>query len=154
MTSGNLVLRPPLEGDYDHFIVRLDEWWGGRSMSAMLPKLFFVHFPDTSVVAVDERTGERLGFLCGFLSQADEETAYIHFVGVDPGSRRRGLGRGLYGWFFDLSRREGRPVVTCVTSPLNERSIAFHEAMGFESEEVDDYDGPGEDRVVFRRRLS
>jgi ribosomal protein S18 acetylase RimI-like enzyme len=122
-------------------------------MTAMMPRLFFVHFPNTSVVAVEPRTGGRLGFLCGFLSQADEGTAYIHFVGVDPGSRRRGLGRELYEWFFDRVRREGRSMVTCVTSPLNQGSIAFHEAMGFESENVDDYDGPGEDRVVFRRRL-
>lgn len=77
-------LRSPTDADYDHFIGCLNDWWGGRDMSAMLPRLFFTHFPDTSVVATDAGTGDRIGFLCGFRSQADGATAYIHFVGIDP----------------------------------------------------------------------
>ena len=43
----------------------------------------------------------------------------------------------------------------CVTSPVNEESVAFHEALGFEVERVaQDYDGPGEDRVLFAKRLA
>lgn len=38
-----------------------------------------------------------------------------------------------------------------MTAPVNTSSIAFHRAMGFEDEIVADYDGPGEDRVVFTR---
>ena len=38
-------------------------------MVDMLPKLFFVHFRDTSFVA--ERNGELSGFLVGFLSQSE-----------------------------------------------------------------------------------
>ncbi len=42
----------------------------------------------------------------------------------------------------------------CVTSPVNERSVAFHEALGFEVDRVaEDYDGPGEDRVLLVKRL-
>ena len=51
-------------------------------MAAMLPKLFFVHFRDTSFVAEDD--GGSPGFLCGFRSQTFDDEAYIHFVGVDP----------------------------------------------------------------------
>ncbi len=29
----------------------INEWWGGRDMAAMLPKLFFDHFTNTSFVA-------------------------------------------------------------------------------------------------------
>ena len=37
-----------------------------------------------------------------------------------------------------------------VTSPVNERSIAFHRAIGFEVERVDEsYDGAGAARVLF-----
>jgi hypothetical protein len=32
--------------DYNSIISVLDEWWGGRPMSTMLPKLFFTHFCD------------------------------------------------------------------------------------------------------------
>ena len=119
----------------------------------MLPKLFFIHFEGTSFVAEDE-DGELLGFVCGFLSQAADDEAYIHFVGVTPEDRGEGLGRTLYERFFDEVRANGRSVVRCVTSPLNQGSLAFHEALGFEVERVvEDYDGPGEDRGAARQAV-
>jgi ribosomal protein S18 acetylase RimI-like enzyme len=119
-------------------------------MAAMLPKLFFVHFRDTSFVADD---GDALaGFLCGFRSQTFEDEAYIHFVGVDPSRRGDGLGRALYERFF--AAVAPRRVVRAVTSPVNERSVAFHRALGFEIERVDaSYDGRGEARVLLVKRL-
>jgi ribosomal protein S18 acetylase RimI-like enzyme len=119
----------------------------------MLPKLFFLHFDGTSFVAEDG--DDLVGFLCGFLSQTNEAEAYIHFVGVAPERRGEGLGRALYERFFDEVRHHGRAVVRCVTSPVNEESVPFHEALGFEVERVvPDYDGPGEDRVLLVKRLS
>jgi ribosomal protein S18 acetylase RimI-like enzyme len=123
-------------------------------MAPMLPKLFFIHFEGTSFVAEDE-AGELAGFVCGFLSQTEDDEAYIHFVGVDPEARGSGLGRALYERFFEEVRESGRSVVRCVTSPVNERSVAFHESLGFEVERVvPDYDGPGEDRALLVKRLS
>jgi ribosomal protein S18 acetylase RimI-like enzyme len=127
-------------------IAVIDEWWGGRAMAAMLPKLFFVHFRDTSFVAEDD-DGALAGFLCGFRSQTFEDEAYVHFVGVSPAHRGAGLGRELYERFF--AAVAPRAVVRAVTSPLNERSVDFHRALGFEVERVaDDYDGRGEARVL------
>src|SRR4029077_13874733 len=77
----------------------IDDWWGGRPMAAMLPKLFFVHFRDTSFVAEDD-DGSLAGVLCGFRSQTFADEAYIHFVGVDPTRRAGGLGRALSERFF------------------------------------------------------
>jgi ribosomal protein S18 acetylase RimI-like enzyme len=120
----------------------------------MLPQLFFVHFEGTSYV-VDDDEGQLAAFLIGFLSQTDPDEAYIHFVGVSPEHRGEGLGRQLYERFFDDARGAGRTRVTCVTSPVNEGSVAFHEALGFASERVaHDYDGPGEDRVLFVKTLA
>jgi ribosomal protein S18 acetylase RimI-like enzyme len=116
----------------------------------MLPKLFFVHFRDTSFVA--DADGRLVGFLCGFRSQTHEDEAYIHFVGVDPEQRGSGLGRTLYERFFEAV--EPRTVVRAVTAPVNERSVAFHRALGFDVERVDeDYDGRGEARVLLVKRL-
>jgi ribosomal protein S18 acetylase RimI-like enzyme len=135
--------------DYGPVIAVVDDWWGGRAMAAMLPKLFFVHFRDTSFVAEDD--GRIVGFLCGFRSQTFDDEGYIHFVGVDPAFRGGGLGRALYERFFEAVAP--RPVVRAVTSPVNERSVAFHRALGFEVERVDeDYDGSGEARVLLVRR--
>ena len=42
----------------------------------------------------------------------------------------------------------------CVTAPVNERSVAFHRALGFEVERVaPNYDGRGGDRVLMVKRL-
>jgi ribosomal protein S18 acetylase RimI-like enzyme len=144
------VIRALDPDDYGRVIAVVDEWWGGRSMAAMLPKLFFVHFRDTSF-AWDE-DGALLGFLCGFRSQTFADEAYIHFVGVDPAQRGRGIARSLYERFFDAVAP--RVVVRAVTSPVNERSVAFHRALGFAVERVDEhYDGRDESRVllVWRR---
>ena len=79
----------------------------------------------------------------------------MHFVGVSPDARGSGVGRDLYETFFEAARAHGRQVVRCVTSPVNDASVAFHRALGFEPERVaHDYDGPGEDRVLLVRRLA
>ena len=149
----NTSVRPAQPSDYGRVIGRVNVWWGGRDMAPMLPKLFFVHFEGTSFVAEDE-DGHLAAFLIGFLSQTDDEEAYIHFVGVDPERRGAGLGRDLYERFFEAAREHGRKRVRCVTSPVNASSVAFHEAMGFEIERVaEDYDGPGEDRVLLVKQL-
>jgi ribosomal protein S18 acetylase RimI-like enzyme len=136
--------------DYARVIGVVDEWWGGREMAAMLPKLFFVHFRDTSFVA--EEDGQVVAFLCGFRSQTYADEAYVHFVGVHPQHRRSGLARELYERFF--AAVAPRTVVRAVTAPVNERSVAFHRALGFDVERVDpDYDGAGAARVLLVKRL-
>jgi L-amino acid N-acyltransferase YncA len=127
----------------------------------MLPRLFFEHFTDISFAA--ERDGELTGFLVGFRSQSRPGQAYIHFVGIHPGERGRGLGRQLYARFFDAVRAQGCGEVHAVTSPVNRGSIAFHQRMGFAIEPGDGqadgvpvavgYDGDGQDRVRFVRHL-
>jgi ribosomal protein S18 acetylase RimI-like enzyme len=149
-----MEIRHAEPADYGRVIGRVNAWWGGRDMAPMLPRLFFVHFEGTSYV-VDDDEGQLAAFLIGFLSQTDPEEAYVHFVGVAPGRRGEGLGRKLYERFFEESRAHGRTRVRCVTSPANAESVAFHEALGFETERVaHDYDGPGEDRVLFVKTLA
>jgi ribosomal protein S18 acetylase RimI-like enzyme len=145
-----IELRHAEPADHPAVIERIDAWWGGRSMADMLPRLFFVHFRDTSFVAEEE--GRLAGFLCGFRSQTFADEAYVHFVGVDPAFRGRGVGRQLYERFFDAVRP--RTIVRCVTSTANEASVAFHTSIGFEVERVArNYDGRGGDRVLMVRTL-
>ena len=139
-TTSTVQIRHAKSSDYGRVIGRINVWWGGRDMAPVLPKLFFRHFEGTSFVAEDE-DGDLVGFLCGFLSQAADDEAYIHFA--------------LYERFFDEVRSQERTVVRCVTSPINQGSVGFHEALGFEVDRVvEDYDGPGEDRVLLVKRLS
>ena len=156
-----LLIRHAEPSDYQPIIAVVDEWWGGRRMADMLPKLFFVHFQPTSFVA--ERNGKIVGFVTGFVSQTFPDEAYIHFVGVHPAFRKDGLARALYERFFATVQNLGCRTVRCVTSPVNKGSISFHRRLGFsakESEKVVDgipviegYDGKGEDRVLFYKVL-
>ena len=148
-----LTVRHAQPSDYGRVIQHVNVWWSGREMAPMLPKLFFLHFEGTSFVAESE-DGVLAGFLVGFLSQTDDDEAYVHFIGVSPAARGSGVGRTLYETFFETARANGRRTVRCVTSPVNEASIAFHQALGFEVERVArDYDGPGEDRVLLAKQL-
>lgn len=156
-----MTLRHLEPSDYATVSAVVDDWWGGRPMSGLLPRLFFEHFRPTSFVLEQE---QRLkGFLVGFRSQADPAVAYIHFVGVDPGSRARGCGRRLYEHFFKVARDLGCSEVHSITSPVNLGSIQFHLRMGFQIDAgngtVDgvsvclDHGGPGQHRVRFRKPL-
>lgn len=147
------TIRHAQPSDYGRVIQYVNAWWGGRDMAPMLPKLFFLHFEGTSFVAEDDE-GRLVAFLIGFLSQSDDQEAYIHFVGVAPERRGSGIGRELYERFFSVVAAQGRSLVRCVTSPVNEESVAFHESLGFSTESVaKDYDGPGEDRVLLVKFL-
>jgi ribosomal protein S18 acetylase RimI-like enzyme len=137
--------------DYDAIAAVLNDWWG-RPVLGALPRLFLDHFHRTSLV-IDGPDGP-LAFLVGILSPSKPEHAYIHFAGVSPAARQRGLARRLYEEFFDLARADGRRVVSAVTAPVNSGSIAFHRSMGFTvTGPVTGYDGPGRDFVIFSRDL-
>jgi GNAT superfamily N-acetyltransferase len=101
--STGVTMRTLRPSDHRAVIAVIDDWWGGRPMAAMLPRLFFEHFADTSFAA--DRAGTLVGFLVGFLSQSRPGEAYIHFVGVHPGERGHGLGRRLYEAFFAAPSR-------------------------------------------------
>lgn len=159
MTTDIRQIRP---SDYRPVISVIDDWWNGRHMADMLPRLFFEHFTDTSFVA--ERDGELAGFLVGFVSQSHPAEAYIHFVGVHPGERGCGLGRQLYEHFFAAVQALGRDLVRAVTALVNQGSVRFHQRMGFDIEPGDSeaggiavtsgYDGDRNDRVRFIKHLT
>lgn len=148
------------ESDYEYVIERLNSWWGGRNMADMLPRLFFTYFQDSSFICID---GSKIvGFLVGFVSDAVKDAGYVHFVGVDPDCRRSNIAKTLYSKFFLHCKGKGVSSVKCVTSPVNQVSIAFHQRIGFKASNYDNqgnpvpvlnYDGPGEHRVLFKLQL-
>ncbi|TQM14363.1 GNAT family N-acetyltransferase [Pseudonocardia kunmingensis] len=160
--------RQATAGDHRAIVGCVQRWWAdsrtpeqARELSLLLPRLFLQHFARTSLV-VEDASGIR-AFLVGFHSADAADEAYIHFVGVDPQLRGTGTGRDLYGRFFAQAAMAGRRTVRAITSPANTGSVAFHRALGFDLEPGDkqvdgipvhtDHDGPGQDRVCFRRLL-
>jgi GNAT superfamily N-acetyltransferase len=156
-----MIIRSVKSSDYYIISPLLNDWWGGRQMADMLPKLFFEYFRDTSFIA--EKDGQIIGFIIGFLSQSKTDEAYIHFVGVHPEYRKQKIGKQLYNEFFGTVKQKGACVVRCVTSPVNKVSIDYHTKMEFDIETGDkivagvtvhtNYDGPNQDRVLFKKHL-
>jgi RimJ/RimL family protein N-acetyltransferase len=130
-------LRAATRADYPGIREAVGAWWGGRDLTALLGSLFLENFSSTSLVLEDDE-GRMVAFLVGFPSQDDVESAYVHFIGVDPSQRGRGRGRELHDAFADRMAARGATAVRCVTSPVNVGSVAFHQAIGFEIELTDD----------------
>jgi ribosomal protein S18 acetylase RimI-like enzyme len=158
--STEVTFRRPVEADHRFLVDRVDEWWGGRKVRQLLPRLWLRHFTGTSWIAEDP-SGAIVGFLVGFISPDDPANACIHMAATSPNQRRNGLGRALYDRFLADARASGVRRVTAVTWPGNQVSVGFHRAMGFLPDEgpgtqrlygtpaYPDYDGDGQDRVVF-----
>jgi N-acetylglutamate synthase-like GNAT family acetyltransferase len=162
------TVRQAETSDHVEIVRCIQEWWGNvctpeeaRERTLLLPKLFLQHFAGTSLIM--EHDGRMAAFMVGFHSQDHQERAYAHFLGVDPTLRKRGVGRKLYTMFLDQAARAGRREAYAITTPVNTPSIAMHRSLGFEmmpgDRKVDgvfvhsDYDGPGQDRVCFRKQL-
>ena len=157
-------MRRPHENDHRAILAAIADWWdtpNRAKIGLLLPRLFLQFFTKTSWV-LESEAGEIVAFLIGFRSADNPAVAYIHFVGVDQHLRNEGVGRSLYTIFFDQMRDAGCTEVRAITGPANTRSQAFHRALGFELHgDTDvhgvsaylDYDGPGENRVVFTRTL-
>ena len=159
-----LTFRRPVEGDHRRLVAVIDDWWGGRKLVHLLPRLWLQFFTGTSWIA-EAADGSLAGFLIGFVSPDDAGVGYVHMVATSPNVRKRGLGRELYRRFCDDVGTRGVREVRAITWAGNRVSIAFHAAIGFRVDDgtgtqrrygttaYPDYEGDGQDMVVFRRRL-
>jgi ribosomal protein S18 acetylase RimI-like enzyme len=166
VTEGTIGIRyrRPTEADYRPIVMVVNDWWGGRQIDAILPRLWLQHFNETSWLA-ETSDGRLAGFLIGFLSPGRRDEAYCHMVATNPNLRHRGIGGELYERFFADARAAGRTRVVAITWPGNRTSIAFHRALGFEVEAgpgtqnlygtpaYPAYDQEREDRAVLVRSL-
>jgi len=153
----DLTVRNSKPEDHRRIIAVMRAWWDDRDLTAMLPRLFLVHFCDTSFIV--EKDDELVAFLVGFLSQSKANEGYIHFVGVHPNYRKMGIGEFLYQRFFGICKANGRDTVRTCTSPVNKGSIEFHKKIGFRMLQgnavIDgirvslDYNGPNDPKVLF-----
>jgi ribosomal-protein-serine acetyltransferase len=148
MRSG-VELRHVTIADLGAILGELGEFWGERD-TAFLHQALYVHeFGETSVLA--EREGTVDGYLLGFVGQ--HGLGYIHAVAVRGSARGDGLARAMYERFEALVGARGANALKAITDPGNAGSRAFHEALGFHTEEVDGYSPSGGTRLVFTKSL-
>jgi len=145
-----MLLRALAKQDFDQIVQVIDRWSGGPS-NALVHPLFFYELGQLGLVV--ERDAQLVGFLFGFITTAKPPLGYIHLLGINPEFRRRGVGRLMYAKFEEDCRTGGCGGIKAMTTPGNESATAFHRALGFSVELVEDYAGPGRPRVVFAKNL-
>ena len=126
-----------------------EDFWDGRDTRSLLHAQWFRQFGGYGLLA---RDGDRpVGYLLGVVTTGG--IGYVHAVAVRRGYRRTGLGRRLWDLFGELARAAGANELHAIARPDNQASIAFHLDIGMTAQEIRDYGGPGEPRVLFRRYL-
>lgn len=143
-----MLVRGIEKADFDFIVSTADRWWGGLAAVPVHPT-FFHEFGKYALIAEDE--GHVVGFLLGFVV---EDLGYVHLVGIDPDHRRRGIAKRLYEDFEAKCRQGNATLLRAITTVGNDGSVAFHQALGFESEEIADYAGAGRPRILFEKTLS
>ena len=126
---------------------------------------FTKFFNNTSLVVENIEDKSINGFLLGFISQYDSENAYIHLLCLDKSLRGHGIGLSLVDHFISIVSAMGSKKVSLICKTYNQTAIKFYKKIGFISESSDktveidglhvheDYDGPGEDKIVFYKLI-
>ena len=143
------TMRPMTVADLHQILADLPRYWGERDMRAGHHYPLVHEFGPTCMVA-DSPDGIR-GYLMGWVNQ--DHVGYVHFIATRDDTRGSGLGRRLHEEFARLAAAQGATSLKAITSVANTTSVAFHTAIGFTAEVVDDYAGPGDPKVVFTRKL-
>jgi ribosomal protein S18 acetylase RimI-like enzyme len=163
-TGEDVELRHATEDDQPRIVGLVDEWFSGQRVRHLVGRSWFRHFGSTSWLAVDGG-GHPIGFLIGYRSPDRPTEAVVHLVGVDPNRRRRGIGGALIEAFVADSERIDVGTITAVAWPGEPPATAFFRALGFRPDDgpgtrnlfgttaYPDYDGAGEDRIVFVLQL-
>ncbi|MGW3118170.1 N-acetyltransferase family protein [Streptomyces sp. NPDC001107] len=142
-------IAPAQVTDIQQVLADHPRYWGDRDLRDLHLLALVQEFGETCLVARSD--DGILGYLIGFVTPGG--TGYVHLIATRDDARGSGLGRELWGAFTEAARRQGAVRLKAITSLGNKGSIAFHRSLGFEVRVEEDYNGPGEDRVVFSRAV-
>jgi ribosomal protein S18 acetylase RimI-like enzyme len=152
----HLSVRPMTKSDFDCVVQVVDQWWSGPIAILAHPVFFYELGKHARVVEDTTKGGKFVGFLLGFLMPADGDRpahGYVHLVGIDPAYRRKGVARALYADFTASALAAGARRLKAITTVGNEGSLRFHQALGWECHEDENYAGPGRRRLVLTKEL-
>ncbi|GAA2100727.1 MULTISPECIES: GNAT family N-acetyltransferase [Brevibacterium] len=152
--ADSLIISPLDELDplelREEIIGAQEKFWGERDLSAHHEPYWFRQFAAGGLIA--RYKNEIVGYLLGVFPK--EGPSYIHLVSARQDFRHLGIGRRLYEAFIARAKANGEDEVQATALPDNANAIAFHSSLGFEGSRLEDYAGPGEDRVFFTLRLT
>ena len=89
----------------------------------------------------------------GWFSERFDRFLYVDRVVVDPSAYRTGVGRAFYEAFMTTSDGHTYLCAEVNTVPRNERSLAFHDAMGFSDVGEQSDEGTGKTVRMYAREL-
>ncbi len=106
------------------------------------------------VLLAEDRESIPRAYAFGALASA-AETGWILALGVERECRRHGFGRATVEELVQRIAVLGALRVRLTCAPSAHDALAFYANLGFAVvERVDDYLGPGRDRLVLERRLT
>ena len=88
-----------------------------------------------------------------WFSERFDRFLYVDRVVVDPSAYRNGVGRAFYEAFMATSDGHTHLCAEVNTVPRNERSLAFHDAMGFSDVGEQSDEGTGKTVRMYAREL-
>jgi ribosomal protein S18 acetylase RimI-like enzyme len=159
MIMTDISIESASAADLAEIVRNFDRFWSGREnelLRHLHHPMFILEFGDTAFVArrrnSGQESGEVVAYLLGFLAPAGY--GYIHLIAVRDDARSGGVADRLYERFTSAALDRGATGLKAITSPENERSVAFHRRIGFtDMERVEDYGGSGRPRIVMRKPL-
>jgi ribosomal-protein-alanine N-acetyltransferase len=95
------------------------------------PQAVAARISDSETAAVVARTDRRMVGFAIMSFRFSRREAHLLLMAVDPGLRRRGVGRRLWGWLETLSRRGGVNRVQLEVRADNLGASAFYWSLGF-----------------------
>ena len=143
--------QPATRREFVEIVESLPKFWGERDIRHLHHPTAIEEFGDGALVVRDDRA-RVAAYLFGMIVTA-KRLGYVHAVAVREDQRRHGHARRLYAGFAELALARGCTAIKAITTPTNLGSVAFHESIGMQAEQIADYAGPGRARIVFRREL-
>jgi len=105
---------------------------------------------------IAEDDGEIAGYICYGETPCTIGTWDIYWVAVDPGKRRRGIGKILSEAAENAIKKAGGRLAVIETSstPLYENTRRFYLARGYETvARIPDFYMPGDDKLILVKKL-
>ncbi len=106
-----LALRHPIESDHARVLSVLTDWWGGRDLTSLLPRLYFQHFTDTSFIVEKNQNADDADqtLINADKSKNDQRTsaqsANSAFKGLNPANQNPELIAFLIGFMSQSQPR-------------------------------------------------
>jgi len=119
--------------------------------------LYLEHGTGSDYHILTSKTDNTLtGYICFGPTPLTEGTWDIYWMAVDPGKQRQGIGRRLLNSAeVSISKAQGRLILIETSSkPEYDKTRKFYESCDYEIiARVPDFYSPGDDKIVFQKRL-